>query len=116
MSEPGSPGQSPGYTPPTYGQPQYGQPQYGQPPYGQPFSPYGVPDHPQATTALVLGLVSVIGGLMCGVPLLAAPFAWVIGVKAGREIREANGQLGGEGSAKAGMLAKSPSSFAGAAV
>lgn len=99
---------------PQYGQPQYGQPQYGQPyppqpgypqqPYHQPFTAYAVPDHPKATTALVLGLVGLIGGMMCGVPLLVSPFAWVTGVKARREIRQAGGQLGGEGSATAGMV------------
>ncbi|RNL81069.1 DUF4190 domain-containing protein [Nocardioides marmorisolisilvae] len=115
------PGQAP---PPTYGQAQYGQPygqqQYGQPQYGQqqyvqqqpgygqpyhqPFTSYVAPDHPKATTALVLGLVSVVGGLMCGLPLIAAPFAWVTGMRARREIRESNGQLGGDGSAQAGMI------------
>ena len=87
--------------------PTYGQPPYGQSPYGQlhpPFTPYAAPDHPSATTALVLGLVSLVGGLMCGVPLLVAPFAWVTGARARREIRASNGQLGGEGTAQAGMV------------
>jgi hypothetical protein len=103
-------GQNP-YGQPSYGQPAYGQPPYGQPQasgypgpqYGQPFG-YSVPDHPRATTALVLGLVSLVGGLMCGIPLLAAPFAWVVGLRAKREIEQANGQLGGQGSAQAGMV------------
>ncbi|MGI9155695.1 MAG: hypothetical protein ACR2FG_03525 [Marmoricola sp.] len=95
QQEPGQPvyqqpGQ-PGY-PAGYGQPGY--PAYGAPP----------PNHPQATTAMVLGLVSLIGGCICGLPFLAGPFAWVIGSKAKREIAASNGQLGGEGSAQAGFI------------
>ena len=110
--------------PPPYGQPlpaqpypqqPYGQPGYGQPGYGQPgypqagypyqgYATYAAPNHPKATTALVLGLVSVIGTFTCLVPILASPFAWVIGVKARREIRQSNGQLGGDGMATAGMV------------
>ena len=38
------------------------------------------PDHPQATLALVLGLVGVVGAfIFCGVPLLVSPFAWAVG-------------------------------------
>jgi hypothetical protein len=102
----------PQYGQPQYGQPQYGQPQYGQPQYGypqqpgylQPFTSYAVPNHTKATTALVLGLISLVGGFMCLVPVLVSPFAWVTGHKARKEIRAANGQLGGEGMATAGMV------------
>ncbi|MCZ4498801.1 MAG: hypothetical protein JWQ74_1354 [Marmoricola sp.] len=102
--------QQPAYGQPPYGQAQYGQQAYGQPQYGQPAYPYptqpgyGVPDHPKATTALVLGLIGTAGGFMCLLPFLAAPFAWVIGVKARREIRESGGRLGGSGNATAGMV------------
>jgi len=110
--------EQPQYGQPPYGQPQYGQPQYGQPQYGQqqqygypqqpgyhqPFTSYAAPNHTKATTALVLGLISLVGGFMCVVPVLVSPFAWVTGHKARREIREANGQLGGEGMATAGMV------------
>lgn len=53
-------------------------------PYGQ---PYGVAprEHPQGTTVLVLGIL----GFFVGV---TAPFAWVIGGKALKEIR-ASGQV-----------------------
>jgi hypothetical protein len=99
--------QSGPYQAPSYQQPpagQYGQ-QYGQQPYGQQYGyTYQVPNHPQATTALVLGLVGLIGGCLCGLPLLAAPFAWAIGARARREIAASHGQLGGAGNAQAGFV------------
>jgi len=63
-----------------------------------------VPDHPSATTALVLGLIGLIGGIMCALPLLFAPFAWVTGSKVVREVDASNGQLGGRGNGQAGMI------------
>jgi len=92
-----------------YEQQGYAQPAHAQPAYGQPGSPaYGYavqpPNHPQATTALVVGLVSLIGGCLCGLPLLAAPFAWSIGAKVKREVAASNGQLGGEGNGQAGFI------------
>ncbi|MGA8211279.1 MAG: DUF4190 domain-containing protein [Nocardioidaceae bacterium] len=56
--------------------------------------PYA-PEHPQATTALVLG---VLGLAACGV---LAPFALVIGRRAMREIDASGGRLGGRGTAQA---------------
>ena len=80
-----------------YGQPSYGQPAYGQSPYGQ--SPMGyAPDHPKATTALVLG---ILGLVVCGV---IAPFAWRIGRRTLDEIDGSHGQLGGRGTAQAGYV------------
>lgn len=91
-----------GYQQQGYGQPAYGQPgQPGYPAYGYAVQP---PNHPQATTALVLGLVGLIGGCICGLPLLVAPFAWVVSARAKREIAASNGQLGGEGNAQAGLV------------
>lgn len=125
------PEEQPPAAPPPFGQPAYGQPQYGQPPYGQPqpqygqpypqqpyppqpgytspaynqpYSSYSAPDHPKATTALVLGLIGLVGGFMCLLPVLVSPFAWFTGMKARREIRASNGQLGGDGMATAGMV------------
>jgi len=121
---PGQPGygqqpKQPGYWqqqapqgPPVYGQPgQPGQPgQFGQPPYppqgyGQPPYPpqgYGqvqyAPDHPKATTAMVLGILSLV---ICG---LIGPFAWSMGRRTVREIDASNGQLGGRGQAQAGFI------------
>lgn len=103
-------------TQPTYGQqpvygqvPAYGQQPYGQQPYGQPVYGTGYPQvapmHGSATTALVLGIISLAGGLvLCGVPFFAAPFAWFIGRKALKEIEASQGRLRGQGEAKAGMV------------
>lgn len=119
-----------GYPPPYAGQPgepspyqqQYQQPYGGQNPYPAmppgyqppPSAPgYGapyaftppLPNHPQSTTALVLGLVSLVGGLMlCGLPLLASPFAWALGRNSLKEIKAAPGRWGGESNARAGMI------------
>lgn len=93
--------------PPTQGQPTQGQP------YAAPYAPGGPPpgfpmsrpDHPQATLALVLGLVGLAGGLAtCGLLFLVSPFAWVIGRRSTREIAASGGHYGGEGSARAGYV------------
>lgn len=71
----------------------------GQPGYQPGYQPAGyVPDHPQATTALVLG---ILGLVLCGV---VAPFAWVMGGRAVREIDESHGTVGGRGTANAGRI------------
>lgn len=98
------PGQNP------YGQPQqnpYGQsnptnpyggaPGYPQPGYPQPH--YGMQQkEPQATTALVLGIL----GLVC-CPF-TGPFAWFVGQKSLNAIDASGGTLGGHGEAKAGQV------------
>lgn len=62
------------------------------PPPSQQYSPYGagraVPDHPQATTVLVLGIASLFVGIL-------GPVAWYLGGKAKQEIEAAAGGLGG---------------------
>lgn len=121
----GEPPQAPGQQP--YGQQPYGQQPYGQQPsYGQPYGqvPPGQPpiggyppaaygygygfsppqDHPNASTAMILGIVALVGGITCGVPLFAAPFAWWLGAKARREIDASGGQQGGRGNAQAGFV------------
>jgi hypothetical protein len=61
--------------------------------------PYAYPpDHPDASTVLVLG---VIGLVVCNV---VAPFAWVRGRRVLREIDAAQGGLGGRGSVQAGYV------------
>jgi hypothetical protein len=117
-------GQQQPYGQPSYGQPAYGQPAYGQPAYGQPppagqsgvqpggppgYPPYAAfsaprPDHPQSTTSLILGIIGLVGGFVCGLGLILSPFAWALGRNALKEIRASQGQLGGEGTAKAGMI------------
>ena len=60
---------------------------------------YGyVPDHPRATLALVLGILSL---LLCQ---FLGPVAWIIGGGAVREIDASGGTLGGRGSANAGRI------------
>ena len=57
-----------------------------------------VPDQRQATTALVLGILSLV---ICS---LLAPVALVIGRNSVREIDASGGQLGGRGKAQAGYI------------
>jgi hypothetical protein len=82
--------------PPGGGHPGYPPPRYY--PYGPP------PKHPNATTAMVLGIVAVAGGVICYLPLLIAPFAWFTGSKAVRDIDESGGAQGGRGEAVAGKV------------
>src|SRR4051812_12281488 len=94
---------------PPYAQPAYWQPAYGQqPPYGYPpayaaFAP-PVPDHKHASLSMILGILGLAFGFMCGVGFLASPFAWALGHSAVKEIRASQGRLGGEGTARAGMV------------
>lgn len=86
--------------PPPYGAAQP-EPQ-GQPnPYGQP-SPqrpyYAAPDHQQATTVLVLGILGIV---LCQV---LSPIAWVMGNRVVQEIDASGGALGGRGAANAGRI------------
>jgi hypothetical protein len=114
---PQDPPQPPAYPPNPYAdpagaQPQqgyqhpYGQPGYPQPGYGQGYAaPYpSAPNHPSANTALVLGIVALGGGFVCGLPILAGPFAWFMGAKVKREIDADPQRYGGRGEANAGMI------------
>ena len=88
--------QQPPYGEPGYGPPGYGPP-YGQPPGYQPPMQYA-PDHPRATTVLVLGILGIV---VCGV---IAPFAWAMGKQTLREIDASNGMLGGRGATNVGYI------------
>lgn len=90
--DPGQPWQP--QQPPT--QPPYGAPQY-VPSYGGGYGP-SAPDHPQATTVLILG---ILGLVVCGA---IAPFAWVMGNRVVGEIDASNGAMGGRGNAQAGRI------------
>lgn len=82
-------------TPPPYGASQpnpYGQPYQGQQPYYRP------PDHPQATTVMVLG---ILGLVLCQV---LSPVAWVMGNRVVREIDASGGRIGGRGPANTGRI------------
>lgn len=63
-----------------------------------------VPQHPRATTALVLGIVSIVGAFVCVLPILVAPFAWVIGGRATRDIDAQPGRWRGRELAEAGRV------------
>lgn len=72
---------------------------YGYAPSG--YAPYGYAPrqtHPQATTAMVLGILSLV---VCG--LLGIP-AVVIGNRVRREIQASGGRLDGESSARTGVI------------
>ncbi|MGY0502081.1 DUF4190 domain-containing protein [Nocardia sp. FBN12] len=56
------------------------------------------PEHPQATTVLILGC---LGLAFCG---FCAPFAWIKGRKVLAEIDAAGGQIGGRSQASAGHV------------
>ncbi len=85
---------------PAYGQqPTYGQqPAYGVNPYQQPGYGYLPPNHPQATTALILGIV---GLALCPFVGIAG---FVMGGRVRREIDASPGQWGGRGVATAGWV------------
>ncbi|MET8521106.1 DUF4190 domain-containing protein [Nocardioides sp. NPDC004968] len=104
------PAPTPGYgtPPPAYGgQPNYGgQPGYGQAPYGAPAAyagPVGTPDS-GATTAMVLGIVGLVGSFLCGLPIVLSPFALFMGLSAKKRIDASAGALTGRGNAQAGFI------------
>ena len=73
----------------------YGQPQgYAQQGYPVQYAP----DHPKATTSLVLGILALV---LCQI---LGPFAWKIGKSTVDEIDASQGQLGGRGAAQAGYV------------
>jgi len=65
---------------------------------GYPPPYYLPPKHPQATTALVLGILGIAA---CGI---VAPIAWSIGGKAVREIEANPAAYSGHGEANAGRI------------
>ncbi|WP_330233484.1 DUF4190 domain-containing protein [Nocardia sp. NBC_00508] len=71
-----------------------------QPPYGYPaYGAYGPPpDHPQAATILILGILSLV---LCQI---MGPFAWVMGKRALNEIDASGGAIGGRGNVNAGYI------------
>ncbi|MBA2954366.1 DUF4190 domain-containing protein [Nocardioides sp. MAH-18] len=70
-------------------------------PYGQPYPQqpyYRAPDHEQAATVLVLGILGIV---LCQV---ISPIAWVMGNRVVREIDASGGAIGGRGAANAGRI------------
>lgn len=75
--------------------------QWGQPAQAQwtPTGQVSAPTSGSATTALVLGILSlVMCGLFTGIP------AMIVGRNAKREIKQSGGRVGGEGVANAGII------------
>lgn len=73
--------------------------QPGYQPYQQgPPPTWGAPDHPQATTILILGILGLVVCQLC------SPFAWVMGARAKREIDASGGRIGGRGAVVAGYV------------
>lgn len=101
--QPGA-GQPPGEQPPPSDQPGYWeqqarQQQPGYPPYYPQGAPMQfAPDHPKATTSLVLGILGVV---LCQI---IAPFAWAMGKRTMDEIDASQGRFGGRGAAQAGYI------------
>jgi hypothetical protein len=111
-------GQASGQQPPYAGQPSLPPPnpyqaphEYATPqnPYGSPYQPAyaggALPDHPSATTAMVLGIIGLVGIAFCGgITLVLSPFAWVVGAKAVREIDASPGRYAGRDRAQGGKI------------
>jgi hypothetical protein len=107
---PPPPGGQPPYQPPPGGQPPYQPPP--QPGYPQPYgAPAGLPDAPNATIAMVLGIVALIItpiGCCCGlieiIPIILGIVAVVLGIGARNRVNASGGTLGGGGKATAGII------------
>ena len=105
---------APGYPPPGYGQPYGAQPGYGPPPpgYGAPaysstaygYGSYAPTTSSKATTVMVLGIVSLVLMVMCGLGFVTAIIALVQAGGAEREIQESGGTLTGESQIRAGRI------------
>ncbi len=48
--------------------------------------------------------MGLVGGFLCGLGFFLSPFAWGLGRNAVKEIQASQGRMGGEGSARAGMI------------
>ena len=62
-----------------------------------------VPDHPRATAALAVGIVSLLGAVLV-LPAALGPVAWYLGVSARRSIDREPHRWGGRGQATAGLV------------
>jgi hypothetical protein len=69
-----------------------------QPSYGSPYGGYGPSEHPQGTTILVLGILSLV---VCG---LLGPVAWVMGNNAIAEIDRNPTAYSNRGTVQAGRI------------
>ena len=74
------------------------------PVYGSPYGGYGGREHPQGTTILVMGILSLVIGLSCGIGFLLGPVAWVMGNNAIAEIDQYPSAYTNRGSVQAGRI------------
>ncbi|MDT0200740.1 DUF4190 domain-containing protein [Nocardioides sp. AE5] len=107
MSTPNDPDEQGAFEPPAAAWPPPPPPGWGVP--HQPgYAPYQYvpppPPHPAASTSLTLGLISLIGGMLCYVPILMAPYALIHGRRTVREIDAEPGRWSGRESASAGYI------------
>lgn len=110
--EEGEPGDGSGATPPGYGAPPPPPGGYGgappPPPVGYGGPPPGYGGQPRndskAVTALVIGILSSVLGLCCGIFGLVGIAAILLGRSSQKEIAMSGGALTGEGMAKAGVI------------
>ena len=61
------------------------------------------PDHPRATAALAVGIVSLLGAVFV-LPAALGPVAWYLGLSARRSIEREPHRWGGRGQATAGLV------------
>ncbi len=107
--EPGQPGFDPQPPPPYGGVNPYGSNPYEtnpyQPAYGA-VSPYGVapPSHPQASTAMIFGILGVVFAFSCGIGGLIGIPGIVIGRRVRNEIDAQPGRYAGRSQAVAGVV------------
>ena len=63
-----------------------------------------LPKHPQAMTAMGLGIAALAGVWFLLLPILLSPFAWYFGAKAKREIAAEPHRWSGSREAQAGVI------------
>ncbi|NGN92741.1 DUF4190 domain-containing protein [Nocardioides sp. KC13] len=78
------------------------------PPPGYQPAPYGIPQpppHPEANSAMVLGIVGLCLSVMCGgIGVFVAPFGWAKGKRVMSEIDANPAAYSGRGNAQAGFI------------
>ena len=67
-------------------------------------TPTAPPNNSSAIVSMICGIVGVIGGCLCGFPVIASIVAIIMGHVARGEIRKAGGMQGGDGMALAGLI------------
>ncbi|MGI9604365.1 MAG: DUF4190 domain-containing protein [Acidimicrobiales bacterium] len=95
---PPPPGQIPPPPPPAPPNP-WGAPPGGAFPAGRYYA-----EASQASTAMTLGIVSLAGGVLCGVLILLAPVAWIVGQKEISAIDAGRRDPANRGQANAGRI------------